>query len=120
MLSLVLQVEDVYFPKERATGRRRPFCFVTFASQKVLFSVLRLSHPQYVHAQYVQRWASHCDAVLSLYIRRLISAKVTTHPSLFCIFSHFSAAAHFHLVCTVLMPLLLCYLTRASMPGLCY
>ncbi|KAL0042907.1 hypothetical protein WJX79_003293 [Trebouxia sp. C0005] len=28
------KVEDVYFPKERASGRRRPFCFVTFASQK--------------------------------------------------------------------------------------
>ncbi|KAL3141690.1 hypothetical protein ABBQ32_004377 [Trebouxia sp. C0010 RCD-2024] len=28
------KVEDVYFPKERATGRRRPFCFVTFALQK--------------------------------------------------------------------------------------
>lgn len=28
------KVEDVYFPKERASGRRRPFCFVTFALQK--------------------------------------------------------------------------------------
>lgn len=28
------KVEDVYFPKERVSGRRRPFCFVTFASQK--------------------------------------------------------------------------------------
>ena len=37
MLKWVFQVEDVYFPKERATGRRRPFCFVTFASQQVLF-----------------------------------------------------------------------------------
>lgn len=34
-LSLCCQVEDVYFPKERGTGRRRPFCFVTFTSLKV-------------------------------------------------------------------------------------
>ncbi len=40
-LSPAVQVEDVYFPKERASGRRRPFCFVTFASQKVLiFAVM--------------------------------------------------------------------------------
>ena len=34
-VSLSCQVEDVYFPKERGTGRRRPFCFVTFTSLKV-------------------------------------------------------------------------------------
>lgn len=28
------KVEDVYFPREKASGRRRPFCFVTFASRK--------------------------------------------------------------------------------------
>jgi len=28
------QVEDVYFPKERATRRCRPFCFVTFDSHQ--------------------------------------------------------------------------------------
>ena len=30
-----LQVVDVYFPKDRATNRRKNFCFVTFATQQV-------------------------------------------------------------------------------------
>jgi hypothetical protein len=29
-----LQVVDVYFPKDRATNRRKNFCFVTFATQQ--------------------------------------------------------------------------------------
>jgi hypothetical protein len=28
------QVVDVYFPKDRATNRRKNFCFVTFATQQ--------------------------------------------------------------------------------------
>jgi hypothetical protein len=28
------QVEDVYFPKDKSTGKRRPFCFVTFDTLK--------------------------------------------------------------------------------------
>ena len=39
---VLIQVEDVYFPKERSSGRRRPFCFVTFASQKVLIQCLSM------------------------------------------------------------------------------
>lgn len=30
-----VQVVDVYFPKDRATNRRKNFCFVTFATQQV-------------------------------------------------------------------------------------
>ena len=29
-----MQVVDVYFPKDRATNRRKNFCFVTFATQQ--------------------------------------------------------------------------------------
>ena len=32
---ICVQVVDVYFPKDRATNRRKNFCFVTFATQQV-------------------------------------------------------------------------------------
>ena len=60
-LKMVLQVEDVYFPKERATGRRRPFCFVTFALQKVL------SHCMLTDVAYsVQLLSGYCVSIESV------------------------------------------------------
>lgn len=35
---VVLQVADVYFPKDRVLNRRKNFCFVTFATQQVSHS----------------------------------------------------------------------------------
>ena len=110
MLSWVLQVEDVYFPKERATGRRRPFCFVTFASQKVFFISCS--------AQHVQQLSSHCDAVLSLYIRCLLCSKLRCilHVYTFPVAVHFGPVFMLHVFLLSSSEMLMFVI----MPSVCY